>query len=79
MLKVKADGNGNIFWNQWAPERHDLGVRFYLTATGSASRAQTTFTDGLKVTVKPNNQNLVVASGAKTSVTFEINNDNNGP
>jgi hypothetical protein len=78
VLKVKADGSGNIYWNKWAPERHDLGVRFYLTATGSASRAQTTFTDGLKVTVKPNNQVLTVASGATTPVTFEIHNDNNG-
>ena len=46
MLKVNSDANGNIFWNQWAPEHHDLGVRFYLTATGAQSRAQTTFTDG---------------------------------
>ena len=45
VLKVNADGNGNIFWNQWAPEHHDLGVRFYLTATGLQSRAQITFTD----------------------------------
>ena len=50
VLKVNADGNGNIFWNQWAPEQHDFGVRFYLTATGSTSRAQMTFTDGNKVT-----------------------------
>ena len=50
VLKVNADSNGNIFWNQWAPEQHDFGVRFYLTATGSKSKAQTTFTDGNKVT-----------------------------
>ena len=35
VLKVNADANGNIYWNQWAPEHHDLNVRFYLTATGS--------------------------------------------
>ena len=42
---IVADENGNIFWDQWAPEPHDLNVRFYLLATGSRSRAQTTFTD----------------------------------
>ena len=45
-LPVTADANGNIFWDQWAPEAHDLSVRFYLMALGSQSRAQTTFTDG---------------------------------
>ena len=43
---VTADAIGNIYWDQWAPEEHDYGVRFYLTAQGSVSRAQTTFTDG---------------------------------
>ena len=45
VLTVTADGDGNIYWDQWAPEEHDLGVRFYLTASGSRSRAQMTFTD----------------------------------
>ncbi|HVG84376.1 MAG TPA: YDG domain-containing protein, partial [Vicinamibacterales bacterium] len=43
---VVADPGGNIYSDQWAPEEHDLSVRFYLTAQGSVSRAQTTFTDG---------------------------------
>ena len=43
---VIADALGNIYWDQWAPEEHDLSVRFYLTAQGSVARAQTTFTDG---------------------------------
>ncbi len=46
VLQVVADANGEIFWDQWAPEQHDIGVRFYLTAQDSRSRAQTTFTDG---------------------------------
>ena len=29
---VMADGEGNIYWDQWAPEEHDLHVRFYLMA-----------------------------------------------
>ena len=46
-LTVTANANGDIYWDQWAPEEHDLGVRFYLTAQDSRSRAQTTFTDGV--------------------------------
>ena len=45
-LRVTADAAGNIYWDQWAPEQHDIGVRFYLNASDSRSRAQTTFTDG---------------------------------
>ena len=51
VLKVNADTAGNIYWDQWAPELHDLNVRFYLTASGSQSRAQTTFTDGGTLTI----------------------------
>ena len=58
VLEVTADGSGNLYWNQWAPESHDLGVRFYLTATGSKSRAQVTFTD---------------AAGTETTVTTSPN------
>ena len=46
VLMLTADGQGNIYTDQWAPEQHDLNVRFYLTATDSKSKAQTTFTDG---------------------------------
>ena len=45
-LTLTADGQGNIYTDQWAPEQHDLNVRFYLTASDSRSKAQTTFTDG---------------------------------
>ena len=41
-----ADENGSILDTSFAPEWHDQGVRFYLTATGSISVAQATFTDG---------------------------------
>ena len=43
---VTADESGAILDTSFAPEWHDQGVRFYLTATGSLSEAQTTFTDG---------------------------------
>jgi len=70
-LTVVADGAGNIRWDQWAPEQHDLGVRFYLMATGSMSRAQTTFTDSnpSTVTVGAQGTNPVTAGG---STTFPI-------
>jgi uncharacterized repeat protein (TIGR01451 family) len=44
-LTATADASGNIFNNEFQPEEHDLGVRFYLTASGQALQAQTTFTD----------------------------------
>src|SRR5439155_25912916 len=41
------DANGNIQYKGFAPEAHNVGVRFIVTATGQSSglRAQTTFTD----------------------------------
>src|SRR5688572_7339560 len=45
-VNVPTDGDGNFSVNDWAPEEHDLNVRFYLTVSDGASRAQTTFTDG---------------------------------
>ena len=43
-----ADGSGNISNQQFAPDSHDYGVIFTLTATGltSALTAQTEFSDG---------------------------------
>jgi hypothetical protein len=51
-LTATADGNGNFTNTDFAPGQYDVGVRFVLTAIGQASgrRAQTTFTDGNKVT-----------------------------
>jgi hypothetical protein len=80
-LTVTADSQGNIYWDQWAPEQHDLNVRFYLMASDSRSKAQTTFTDGMKVKVQrvsPPSATLHVAGGSTTPVTFTIDNDNNG-
>ena len=51
-LTATADGSGVFTNTDFAPADYDIGVRFVLTATGLASgrRAQTTFTDGNKVT-----------------------------
>jgi hypothetical protein len=52
VLTVTADGQGNIYHDQWAPEEHDLNVRFYLLALGQNSHrtAQITFTDSRTAT-----------------------------
>src|SRR5216117_1343212 len=46
-LTATADASGHILNNQCAPDVHDVGVRFYMTATGqtSGSVALATFTD----------------------------------
>ena len=46
ILTAVADDAGNIVNTDFAPEPHHLGVRFSLTAIGSESQAQTSFTDG---------------------------------
>src|SRR5438094_3259468 len=40
-----ADSNGNISNSSFVTDAHDFGILFYLTAAGSASQAQNTFTD----------------------------------
>ncbi|PYV20164.1 MAG: hypothetical protein DMG27_23710, partial [Acidobacteria bacterium] len=42
---VQADANGNISDSSFTTDAHDLNVSFTLTAAGSVSQAQTTFTD----------------------------------
>ncbi|HXE89903.1 MAG TPA: PKD domain-containing protein [Terriglobales bacterium] len=49
MLTAVADAFGNIANSEFAPEEHDFGVRFYLTASSGASQAQTTFTDAVNI------------------------------
>ena len=47
VLTATADENGNILNTEFFPLQHDIGVRFYLTATGAGSQAQITFTDAI--------------------------------
>jgi Kelch motif/Galactose oxidase, central domain len=63
VLHVTADSQGKIFWNQWAPEQHDLNVRFYLTTVGSRSHAQITFTDSQPDTLTLNPASVSVTAG----------------
>jgi hypothetical protein len=79
-LTLTADAAGNIYHDQWAPEQHDLGVRFYLLAKGQQSgrQAQVTFLDGnnenttLTVTCSPN----PVVVGSPTTCQAQVNNVN---
>ena len=68
VLTVTADDEGNIYHDQWAPEEHDLNVRFYLMAIGAQSqrRAQTTFTDARTITGVTLNGVSIGASGSVT-------------
>ena len=77
LLQVVADQNGDIYWDQWAPDGHDLGVRFYLTAQGSQSRAQMTFTDSRTIT-SVGGLPVTVASGASIAVTVSVHDNNAG-
>jgi hypothetical protein len=54
-LTAVADASGNISNNQFQTDNNDLGVNFYLTATGlqSGSQAQATFADGNVVLSSP--------------------------
>ena len=63
-----ADSHGNISDSSFTTDVHDLDIRFHLTASGSVSQAQTTFTDA-------NNPVLtvtVVGSGTITSSDNQI-------
>ena len=40
-----ADANGSISDSSFITDAHDFGIRFFLTATGTVSQTQTTFTD----------------------------------
>ncbi len=46
LMTAVADASGNIFHAGYEVEPHDIGVRYLLTASGSRSQAQTSFTDG---------------------------------
>ncbi len=45
-----ADGAGRFQTDQFSTDLHDFELKFYLTATGSVSQAQTSFTDAQNAT-----------------------------
>src|SRR5205823_664064 len=42
---VTADASGNVISTEFVPDLDDVGIRFYVTASGGESQAQTSFTD----------------------------------
>ena len=75
---VMADGSGRIVDDGFQPEEHDLGVRFILTATGSVSTAQMTFTDNsLTIAIGTQTPNPVIRGNSATytlRLTTDFNN-----
>ncbi len=69
-MSTVADASGNIFHAVYDVEPHDIGIRFYLTASGSHSQAQTSFTDGnLASSIVFNISPASVAPGGMLSFT----------
>jgi trimeric autotransporter adhesin len=66
-----ADSNGNISSSQFVTDLHDVNVRFYLTAKGSVSQAQTTFFDAAAAVV-------VFATDSPCAATGTASGTNNG-
>jgi hypothetical protein len=65
-FNITADSSGTFTFDEFAPESHDMGVRFILTARGATSgrTAETTFTDShvLEMVIMP--ANVSASSGA---------------
>jgi hypothetical protein len=80
VLTVTADEEGNFNYNQWAPEEHDLNVRFYLMAAGEQSerRVQITFTDSKPNSVTVTPSPVSVAPGGSAVYTVTVNFNGNG-
>jgi autotransporter-associated beta strand protein len=73
---VVADASGHIVSTQFVPDEGDVGVRFFLTATGSQSQAQTSFTDAASDTMTVNPTTLTAgATGKSLTFTFTSGND----
>ena len=71
---VTADASGTISSTEFVPEPDDVGTRFYLTASGSQSQAQTSFTDALSIlTANLNGSSQVtVAPGASITALVQV-------
>ncbi len=77
-MTAVADQNGNIFNNQFSPDSYDVSVRFYLTATGSQSQAQNTFTDSVIVNTSVASNNNPSVSGQSVTFTASATQQGNG-
>ena len=64
-----ADRRGHFTNTDFAPDEHDLNVRFTLTAKGAASEAQMIFTDANPNPASDGDGSMVVAPASVTSGT----------
>ncbi|HEV2349701.1 MAG TPA: Ig-like domain repeat protein, partial [Terriglobia bacterium] len=77
-LRAAADAGGNILTTQFSPNAHDDGVRFYLTATGSSSQAQSTFTDKIATTTTVTSSVNPSAIGQAVTFTATVTRNTSG-
>src|SRR5436190_1866712 len=75
LAPVTADASGNIVSTEFVPDPDDVGTRFYLTASGRQSQAQTSFTDALSITSASLNGStkVTVAGGATINAAALVN------
>ena len=78
-FSVVADSAGNISDSSFITDEHDLNISFTVTAVGSVSQAQTSFTDSKPnlVTVGVQSPNPV-APGSSAQFTVTVNFNGNG-
>src|SRR5712692_8323205 len=67
-----ADANGNISNSSVVTDTHDVNVRFYLTAVGSQSQAQNTFTDAKAVPTTTITSHTPNPSVFGQAITFNV-------
>jgi hypothetical protein len=72
-MTAVADANGDIRFDQWAPDDHDLNVGFVLTAKGSQSQAQTKFMDSVANVTITSVSPVATITTLPTTVTVNFN------
>src|SRR3989442_1464087 len=72
-LTAVADPAGNFVNAQFVPDAHDIGIRFYLTAAGAGSQAQTTFTDAKATTTSIAAPTITYGANGTVTVTVSVN------
>src|SRR5437762_11118659 len=75
LAPVTADASGTILSTEFVPAPDDVGTRFYLTAAGRQSQAQTSFTDALSIVTASVNggTTVTVLPGATISASVTVN------
>src|SRR5947207_12861536 len=75
LASVTADASGTILSTEFVPVSDDVGTRFYLTAAGRQSQAQTSFTDALSIVTASLNSStqVLVLPGATIQAQVAVN------